>query len=141
MRAVVLLQNSALGDDQYHGNGAAIHILGTLRQDANVYINNTVISENTGQCNVLLESIRCTGMKNTVMENNTGIGMCVHNIGGGCSFQDPIWLLGPPCVNDCPFDFSSAGIDSTLSPGTQKHLLRHIDWSSLCSPMIFKQSS
>ena len=74
-----------------HGNGAAIHILGTLRQDANIYINNTVISENTGTCNVLLESVRCVAVKDTVIENNQGIGMCIHYVGGGCHFEDSIW--------------------------------------------------
>ena len=94
-------QNKALGpggavpaadqSDIYHGNGAAIHILGTLRQDANIFINNSVIAENSGTCNVLLESVRCVGMKDTIVENNQGIGMCIHYVGGGCSFADPIW--------------------------------------------------
>lgn len=116
---LALLQNVALGDDQLHGNGAAIHILGTLRQDANVYINNTIVSGNTGACNVLLESVRCVGMKDNVIEDNSGIGMCVHYIGGGCSWEDPIWNL-TGCVEDCgptPFNFDSVGMPQNLSAG------------------------
>lgn len=114
-----LLQNEALGDDAYHGNGAAIHILGTLRQDANVFINNSRIAQNTGSCNVLLASVRCIGMKDTIVEDNSGVGVCAHNVGGGCSWQDPIWNM-TGCVDDCgasPFNFDSVGMPSNLPAG------------------------
>lgn len=116
---MVFLQNMALGDDQYHGNGAAIHILGTLRQDANIFINNTRVAQNTGSCNVLLESVRCVGMANSVVEDNSGVGMCVHYVGGGCSWQDPIWNL-TGCVEKCgpaPFNFDSVGMPTGLTAG------------------------
>ncbi len=108
------------------GNGAAIHIMGTTHQDANILLNNTVIAGNTviadpsdsnGACNVLLESVRCVGMKDTVIEDNVGKGVCIHYVGGGCTFQDPIWNFGN-CEEDCgpmPFDFSSVNMPQNVS--------------------------
>ena len=58
-------------------------------------------------------------MKGSTIENNSGTGMCVHYIGGGCSWQDPIWNL-TGCVEDCgpiPFNFDSVGMPSNLPAG------------------------
>ena len=86
--------------------------MGTLWQGANIFINNSMVSENTGSRNVLLESVRCVGMKGSTIENNSGVGICAHYIGGGCSWQDPIWNLTGG-IEDCgpvPFNFDSVGI-------------------------------
>ena len=108
--------------------------MGTLRQDANIFINNSMVSENTGSCNVLLESVRCVGMKGSTIENNSGIGMCVHYIGGGCSWQDPIWNL-TGCVEDCgpiPFNFDSVGMPSNLPAGQLLVLVLKAMFSKSC---------
>lgn len=131
------MQNLALGDDQYHGNGAAVHILGTLRQDANILITNSDIADNTASCNVLLESVRCVGMTNTVVENNIGVGMCVHYIGGGCSWTDPIWNL-TGCVEDCgptPFNFDSVGMPTNLSAGIETPNPRNVIQPTIQKPV------
>lgn len=106
-------QNQAISP----GNGAAIHIMGTTRQDANIFLNNTVIEGGNGSCNVLLESVRCVGMKDTIIQDNIGVGMCVHYVGGGCSFNDPIWNFDN-CQQDCgimPFNFDTVSMPQNVS--------------------------
>ena len=100
------------------GDGGSIHIMGTTLQHANILINNTAITGGNGSCNVLLESVGCVGMKDLVVQDNLGIGMCVHDVMGGCSFEDPIWTFGCGSDSGCgpmPLDFDSIGMPPNVS--------------------------
>lgn len=100
------------------GNGGSIHIVGTTLQHTNILMNNTAITGGNASCNVLLESVGCVGMKDIVVQDNLGIGMCVHDVKGGCSFQDPIWTFGCGSQDGCgpmPLDFDSIGMPANAS--------------------------
>ena len=100
------------------GDGGSIHIVGTTLQHANILINNTAITGGNGSCNVLLESVGCIGTKDVVIQDNLGIGMCMHDVKGGCSFEDPIWTFGCGSESGCgpmPLDFDSIGMPPNVS--------------------------
>ena len=100
------------------GDGGSIHIVGTTLQHANILINNTAITGGNGSCNVLLESVGCVGTKDVVIQDNLGIGMCMHDVKGGCSFEDPIWTFGCGSESGCgpmPLDFDSIGMPPNVS--------------------------
>ena len=110
-------QNRASGP----ADGSAIHILGTTQQNANIYVNNTVITANSAAgnstpgnttCNVLLESVRCVAIEGTVVENNSGIGVCIHYAGGGCTVQDPIWNFDRAPMGATLFNFTTLNMDN-----------------------------
>ena len=99
-------------------DGGTIHIMGTTLQHVNILINNTDITGGNASCNVLLESVGCVGLKDVVIQNNLGIGMCVHDVKGGCSFEDPIWTFGCGSEDGCgpmPLDFDSIGMPPNVS--------------------------
>lgn len=122
---IVNMGNIIISESRFHqneamtpGDGASIHIMGTNHQEANILINSTVITGSSGSCNVLLESVGCVGMKDTVVQDNLGIGMCLHDVKGGCSFWDPIWTSDCDSDLGCgsmPMDFASLDMPPNVS--------------------------